>query len=63
MGYKFEVKARETIPQAIKAEHNYYVYNVSFTKLNPEGLFLIYGDDEQWHRISSFSFEEIRPRL
>ena len=44
-----------------EVENNYYVYNISFTKTNPEGLFFIYGDDEQWHRISSFSFEEVWP--
>ena len=58
---QFKVRARETIPKAIQTGHSYYVYNISFTKTNPEGLFFIYGDDEQWHRISSFSFEEVWP--
>ena len=58
---QFKVRARETISEVIKTGRTYYVYNISFTKTNPEGLFFIYGDDEQWHRISSFSFEEVWP--
>lgn len=56
---QFQVIAKENINGRITQGTIYDVYNVSFTKLNPEGLFLIYTNNNSFQRVSSSSFKPI----
>lgn len=56
---QFQVIAKESIGGRITQGNIYDVYNVSFTKLNPEGLFLIYANNDSFHRVSSSYFKPI----
>lgn len=57
MKRQFKVKAIGNIQGTITKGKVYEVYNVSFPKLNPEGLFYIYCDNGSWKRITSIYFE------
>lgn len=56
---QFQVIAKENISGRITQGNIYDVYNVSFPKLNPEGLFMIYADNGSFQRVSSLYFKPI----